>query len=170
MTRNSKGQLQSTTVCGRRFCPKCGKWRHLLYFRPRRRNGKEYPNSPCDGCHNRLQKKDRKTMMGNRRARRQEYERIHKEALRRRKGVPPRPLLIRECAPSGEFKDVSVALPWIEKYLAGRSDLWFEGTTGVSARSLYRWRTGDAKTVRAGVLDQVLTRLGHPEMLAVLYD
>ena len=73
--RDKSGRIVSNVVCGRRFCTKCGKWRHLLYFRPRRAgNGREYPNSPCDACHNRSNKKSRRQATGSRRRARKQYE------------------------------------------------------------------------------------------------
>ena len=170
------GRLLNKTVCGRRFCRICGKWKHLLYFHPRKhkRNGKEYPQSECDGCRNRVAKHYRKTMTGDARLRRQEYERIYKEGMRRRNGVPARkwkrkrqPIHPQPKLPRFQAEEVWSYLKrfYVEYDKDDPDQLEPSRLNGVillgqDARLIYAIKNGERKTVNFQTVDR----------LAIWYD
>lgn len=137
--------LRGQIVCGRRFCKHCRRWRHLLDFDVSRRwpdDSPRYLFACCKRCelvrkrqgrpprrfltpaqrrarHNEYQKRRRREN-SLWRSRRQEYERIYKEAQRRRAGVRERPYVTASRAPDVAQRD-NVHLPrepfvrWLEK-------------------------------------------------------
>jgi hypothetical protein len=89
-------KLKGTIVCGRKFCSLCHKWRHIHDFqvRSRKPDHPEYGHltAPCTPC-KRVQMREyhrSRTTDAEYMERKREYQRIMKEAQRRRAGVEPR--------------------------------------------------------------------------------
>lgn len=76
--------------CGRKFCAKCGRWRHVCDFQCRERlgDGSARLTTRCTTC----LRIDQRQIVSRRaiRERRREYQRIWCEAQRRQAGIPPR--------------------------------------------------------------------------------
>lgn len=99
-------------VCGRKFCARCGRWRHAVDFSPHGRRGATRLNSRCRTCvrltHAEASQRERE--------RRREYSRLWAERDRRARGVPTReqwthlrePILGRlNCQRCGRWRPVS---------------------------------------------------------------
>lgn len=77
----------SEIVCGRKFCPVCGVWRHLCDFAPEsRRNGKPYPR--CQACSRVSRNHYYANETPEQTANRRERQRIFYEGQRRAAGIP----------------------------------------------------------------------------------
>jgi hypothetical protein len=83
-------------VCGRKFCPECGKWRHVCFFpiygTTTSKSGELRIQGACENCVAPRSRRYRKAMKRDRRKYRAhlERERERNEARRRSMGVPQR--------------------------------------------------------------------------------
>jgi hypothetical protein len=73
-------------VCGRKFCRRCGRWRHIVDFSPHSRGPKLHLSARCQTCV-RIGMRERTPEQVEKR---REYERIYLERRRREAGVPER--------------------------------------------------------------------------------
>jgi hypothetical protein len=154
-----------TVVCGRKFCPDCGRWRHLVDF-PHR---KDRPYSYCSVCAYRriraLRTRDPDALERKREAGRFYYDRIA-----RQRGITPRKWGRR----SRRLVDIRTEFVWLrpgplvtELRRQGVSIRTLSRRSGVPERSIDRLFRGESQHVRVDLADKLAVAVGIP--LALLY-
>jgi DNA-binding CsgD family transcriptional regulator len=166
-------------VLGRKFCPGCGRWRHVVDFAPH----PSHPDRPwprCETCVRLTARHYWANLSPETRADRREANRFREEGRRRRRGARPRDFKSR---PSVIDKREAVYFPveplrdelaaWEAQFEGVEHDAvagppWgtLAALAGVPDRSLYRVRLQSRK-VQIDVADKLAVALGVP--LALLY-
>jgi hypothetical protein len=75
---------------GRRFCPRCGRWRPIADFGVKRQRDQIVPRSYCGVCQERSNTASKAQRSAEQVERHREYQRIWHEAQRRKAGIAPR--------------------------------------------------------------------------------
>jgi hypothetical protein len=155
-------------VCGRKFCPVCGIWRHLCDFNPEsRRHG--VPYARCQTC----SRVSRRYYMAHespaQAENRRERQRIFYEGQRREAGVPVttahRATVIDRI--ERVYLDPAPLLAEVERVTGFNGGLeTLARASGVSSREIFAWRRGERR-LRIDHADAVAVALGVP--LALLY-
>jgi hypothetical protein len=151
-------------VLGRKFCPRCGHWRHLCDFRPIAGG----PDSYCQACRYILKREAYARRTAAQREAKREYDRIWYEVKRRRAGTPPRPFKRRRTVidqREGIYFPVEPLLKALKDWDAGYKAL--ARAAGVPERTIYRFRYGESVRVQIDVADKLAVALGIPS--AVLW-
>ena len=166
--------VQSQIVCGRHYCAKCGRWRHICDFGcdTRNQSGLRSYCRPCDRTRKRL---DAATLTPERRILRREYQRFWKEGYRRTNGIPVR-----------AYKRHTV-IDQIERVFLPREpfivaiDQWLAGGVGdrtvrelairarTSERQINRIQTGESARIRIDLADRIALAVGIPLELLCPY-
>jgi transcriptional regulator with XRE-family HTH domain len=153
-------------ICGRKFCARCGRWRHVVDFRPRR-DAKTGLTSYCDTCLRVVGRETRAARTLEQRERNREYQRIWGEGKRRRVGIRRR----EEVLAKRPLRTERILLP-IEPLVALLAPYRDDGelTTlarraGVGERSLGRLLSGESMRVRIDLADKLAVALGVPSAL-----
>jgi hypothetical protein len=169
--RHGRSSFVSEVVCGRKFCARCGRWRHVCDFERDPRNRTSGLYSWCRACH-RIWKRERYARRTP--AERElinEYRRIWNEVQRRRAGIPPRnwrtlrPLPPRD---QGELLDPAPLLTAMKRWDGSQRAL--ARKSGVPPRQLYRIESGESRRVQLNVADRLALALGIPLELLYPYD
>lgn len=157
-------------VLGRKFCARCGHWRHLCDFRPDTGNPGSGLRSYCQACE-RIRRREayRQLMLDPVRATlRREYYRIRGEALRREAGIPPRARANRQTVidqREGIYLPVEPLNAAIDLWDGALEDL--ASLAGVPERTITRIRHQSRK-VQIDVADKLAVALGVPS--AVIWE
>jgi hypothetical protein len=171
------GRFVTKTVDGKKQCRVCKEWKDVeTEFRWRiAHNGKAYPQSECNPCHS-LQvtgayvPTNPRKSLEERQELRREYERIYKEAQRRKNGIPIRNLKSKQAKPLQRHTYID-ATPFFEfwdwaKQELDVSETEFCASIGIDDTLLPRARrTGEIST---RLIDQILTHAGHHHMIHIL--
>lgn len=151
-------------VCGRKFCPACGRWRHLCDFPPERRR-KGLPSARCRACRNIGRAYYFIHETPEQRANRRERHRIFYEGQRRAAGIPVSTHNRRSVIDNREGVYIPVAR------LKAELDRLDDGEfgelarrAGVPERTIYRLRYESAK-VQIDVADKLAVALGTTSQL-----
>ena len=151
-------------VCGRKFCPACGRWRHLVDFPPERRRGGQ-PTPRCRACVNIGRAYYTRHETPERAADRRERQRIYYEGKRRAAGVPVSTARRRSVVDTREAVYLPVAP--LRAELAKLHDGDFGALSrrsGVPERTIYRLRYTNGK-VQIDVADKLAVALGTTSAL-----
>lgn len=167
-----------TVVCGRKFCSQCKRWRLLVYFRPRKRNGLEVMSSWCETCtlrraHHYYEraKRDRRWVDARREAARFNWDR---KARAEGKPIRTKRSNVRVLGPQrgAGFVDVAPFLEWLDGWLARNPDVseaLLAEWAGSAGRSVRSWRNGVFNRMRFAVVDGFLVAAGEEYRLHELY-
>lgn len=156
------------TVLGRKFCSGCGRWRLLCDYPPESRASRLARGfgfeARCTACRARSLRYYRQHATLEQVELRREYERIYKEAQRRRAGLPQR--LQRRPLPPVERVTLPVEplLAELARYDDGELTI-LATRAGISARALYRYRYGESQAVRIDVADKLAVAMGTTSSL-----
>lgn len=158
-------------VCGRKFCPKCGRWRLIVYFRMQRTVGRPERLRPwcetCDRIGNRQTKANR-TEKQLELAR--EYQRFWTEVKRRQAGIPPRQMEKKPLPIERIFLEPAPLLRAMGFWADAQSDPSWKALArraGLQPRAIWRLQHGESKHVRIDVADKLAVAIGVP--LSVIY-
>lgn len=152
-------------LCGRKFCPACGRWRHLCDFPPERRRG-GLPSARCRACRNIGRSYYFTHETPEQRANRRERHRIFYEGKRREAGIPVSTHKRRTVIDNREGIYVPVA-----KLKAALDELddgdfgELSRRAGVPERSIYRVRYVNKTKVQIDVADKLAVALGTTSAL-----
>jgi hypothetical protein len=151
-------------VMGRKFCPGCGRWRHLCDFPRDRRKNPYYHGrltSRCEACGNIARRYYYRHSAASQLELRREYWRIYKEAKRREAGVPESTANRRRVTDRKEriFLDPAPLVAEIKRQ-CGDEYGWLARRSGVSERAIYRLRSGESAHVRIDNADKLALGLG----------
>lgn len=154
-------------VCGRAFCPRCGRWRLLCDFAPDGKKGGK-PRSWCRVCQRESNRASRARWSEKQKELFREYQRFWTEAKRREQGVPVRNLRYREVVDARVDRVLLEREPLLQLMRdSGIPRELIAEQAGVSDRTLTRIVSGESQHVRRDVADKVTTALGMP--LSVVY-
>lgn len=173
-------------VCGRKFCSRCGRWRHgcdFSWITPKDRTPRL--RAWCDTCQRISNRESQARRTEEQRELVREYQRIWHDAKRREAGVPKRNFNYsstrknRDGTPRRRRTKVDKLervllerrpiVRLIEDHLDdGVTMLDLQRQTGIHERQLRRLTTGESRHVRIDVADKIAYALGTP--LALLYD
>ena len=160
-------EVTNPTICGRKLCSSCGHWRHLVEFVSL--HGQ--PRNQCQACLRIKQRDAYRARTAEQMERRREYERIYREVHRRARGVPVRPRgpRARPTYVDLHVERVLLAAGPLVKALDRTGEDWeaIARRSGVPARSLWRWRSGEAQLVRIDLADRIAFAIGVP--LSLIY-
>lgn len=162
-------------VLGRKFCSDCGKWRHLCDYNVAKRTrgiAVSFSNV-CRHCNRLRQRRHRQQPEVRERLR--EYDRIWKDAQRRRDGIPERNWKVggpRDLSPTNgkdKLVDVKPFRDWLEGQLVaqeknGGSLTELAKKAGYDEARLRMVRTTN-KQVSVAMIDRVLTAANSPTNL-----
>lgn len=157
-----------TIVLGRKFCPSCGRWRHLCDFGHRSRqgvvHGREYVQTYCYGCQRVKLRAQLARRTQRQRELRREYERWWRTGMRRERGTPERNWQHRPLRPDPTAKKRMPADP-----LAGAiiGYLRAHGWTGVGNNQTTAIGL-DWLAREAGVSDRLVHRVLHEQRWVTL--
>lgn len=153
---------EGVVVLGRKFCAGCGHWRHVADFGEYRGG----PRARCRACTRIYQRNWHANATPEQRARINEYHRIWYEAKQREAGGQ-RQFYRRSVVDQVErvLLEPGPLLSEVER--SGLTDLELQALSGISARAIYRLRTGGSRHIRLDVADKLAVGLGVP--LALLY-
>jgi hypothetical protein len=160
-TTISRG-VPNRIVLGRKFCARCGHWRHACDFRPEPANASGL-RSYCAACDRIRRREAWASATPEQRQLVTEYRRIWAEVNRRKQGVPVRNFQNRRTVVDRtEYvflpRDPLVAL--IESANVEIETL--ARSASVPQKTIARWRTGESGTVRLDCADRVALALGVP--------
>jgi len=85
---HARGGVPQELYCGRKFCPMCGRWRHLVDFRPRADSGR--PSAYCEACRRTYARGLWRRKTPEQLERHREANRFSMERYRRAQGIRPR--------------------------------------------------------------------------------
>jgi hypothetical protein len=170
-------------VLGRKFCTGCGRWRQANDFERLDRTAAEGLRARCRACQRRYQRALYSRQSPAQRLLKREYRRIWQEGQRRRRGAPPRNFKHRRTVVDRAeriFLEREPLLEAMNAYVArelrsgrdggnGSPDLWesLALEAGLSARALWRVRSGESQRVQIDVADKIAVALDIP--LSLLY-
>jgi hypothetical protein len=149
-------------VCGRKFCARCGRWRHVADFRPRR-GTKTGLASWCETCTRIVGRERRAKWTPEEHALIKEYQRIWSESRRREAGSRRR----EEMLSKRRMKVERVLLP-VEPLVALLRNADYEELArraGVGSRSIQRLVSGQSAHVRIDLADKLAVAIGVPSSL-----
>lgn len=194
-------------VVGRKFCTRCGRWRHLVDFGVASRSTRgaclrlQAHCLTCQRVRNRLangfkprrvgqaphrERLDRHNELYRKRlaenpalaAERQEYDRLWKEAKRRKAGIAPRNFRApKDPLTSGKAIDATRFLEWLDRWANGR-----EVGSGANEESIARLcefagvpdrairRVRESKRVTVALVDRMLVAAGADTALWEIVD
>lgn len=162
-------------VCGRRFCPQCGRWRLVATEFHRFRSGALA--SWCRTCRRVANRAAAGRRTERQRELRREYQRIWMEGHRRKQGIPPRRFDYSPDNPRRRRTPIDnverILLPRdpliaeIHRFTRGRDLAELVRCSGVEERTIRRILTGESAHVRLDIADRLTTALAVP--LALLY-
>jgi hypothetical protein len=162
-------------VLGRKFCPRCGRWRFVCDFGMTRRGSRLVARSYCTTCQTRSTQRALARRTPEQIARRREYHRIYAEVRRRARGTKPRRFNYDRANkrrrvtvvdhPEYLFLGPDPLLDEIERWPGTHRQL--AQLAGVPERSLDRIIHGDVRHVRLDVADKLAVALGIP--LSLIY-
>jgi ribosome-binding protein aMBF1 (putative translation factor) len=154
-------------VLGRKFCSRCGHWRHACDFAPRWRNTGSGLSSQCRACTRIMNRESYARRTPEQRDRANEYHRIWSEVQRRRAGKPARtanrPSVVDR--PERILLDPAPLIAALRRYEYSQVEL--AARAGIRPRAIYRITHGESKHVRVDVADKLAVALGLP--LEVIY-
>jgi hypothetical protein len=173
-TRLTTG-LPNPIVLGRKFCARCGHWRHVCDFAPRSRNTGSGLDSYCRACNRMMNREAYARQTPEQRERQREYWRIWREAKARAAGVPRSKGKRHTVIDRPEYRFLPAA-PLVERIqydlahpepgtMTGDPGFGIEGLAaraGVPARSIDRLLRGESKHVRLDLADKLCFGLGVP--------
>ncbi len=171
--------VRNPLVCGRKFCPDCGRWRHACDFRVTRHHGKERLDSYCDTCRLRFKRRARSRWTPEQRALHREYQRFWTEAQRRAVGTPSRTFRRRVPSDRKERSLLSVdpILTAINQWLQLHLPEWrrdpdrtvenLGSLAGLDARTINRYQSGESRRIQLNAADKLAMALDTP--LSLLY-
>jgi hypothetical protein len=157
--------LAREIVCGRKYCPGCGRWRLLCDFPPDTRKSKPrrfgLPAARCRACGSIGMRYYEHHATQEQIEARREYQRIYKEAQRRAAGIPVSTAKRRRVTDHKErvFLDPAPLVREIERACQGEYGQ-LARVSGVSERAIYRLRTGESAHVRIDNADRLALGLG----------
>lgn len=152
--------MPNPVVLGRKFCARCGRWRHACDFSPDAKNARSGLSSYCQACV-RMQHRERRARRTHEQIERdREYQRFWHEVKRRRAGVEAR--RSRRSTVVDEPEWVYLPVDPLREVLADVAD--DEWTTlarkaGVETRTIQRLRFKHAH-VRLDVADRLIVARG----------
>jgi transcriptional regulator with XRE-family HTH domain len=160
------GERVNPVVLGRKFCARCGHWRHVCDFRPCA-HSVDGLFSYCHACKRSYEREYRGQMTEQQREARREYNRIRAEARRRAAGMR----VYERHRPSVIDRVERVLLPRdpiVHELRRRRGELTTIALkSGVPERTITRLLSGESRRVRIDVADKLAVALGVP--LATLY-
>lgn len=161
-------------VCGRKFCPGCGRWLLLLYFPLD--TSRDRLRGSCESCIARRRRDKYEAIMADpvQRELHREFWRFRAERLRRAAGIPERNWSENSRRGGGPLPrvDPEPLLTWLEEYeeqYGTRAVSLLADAAGSDRRTIYALRHGEAGAVHLGVVDRILTAAGDPLALHDLY-
>jgi ribosome-binding protein aMBF1 (putative translation factor) len=143
-------------VLGRKFCPDCGRWRHLCDF-PHRRD--EEPYSYCTHCSWHRVKRYRETSPIAL-ERKRESERFGQERRRREAGVPVRVFRNRRTVVDRPERVFFEPDPLVKRLKQEDSIEELARRAGLHDKTIRRILSGESKHVRIDVADKLASGLG----------
>jgi transcriptional regulator with XRE-family HTH domain len=166
-------------VLGRKFCSGCGRWRQVNDFERMPRGLR----ARCRGCQLAYQRTLYRDRSLEQVERKREYRRFWQDARRRRDGMSARAFRHRVTVidrAEGIYLELEPLLDAMNAYVArelrngrdsgnGLPDLWesLALEAGLSARAIWRVRSGESRRVRIDVADKIAVALDIP--LSLLY-
>lgn len=164
LNKRGGGKRDDIITLGRRFCSGCGRWRHLCDFAEH----KGGPRPRCRGCQRAYQRCWRSQMTPEQREREREYNRIWQDAKRREAGTERRRFHRRHSVIDRiEFVGLPPEPLLAEIDRSGVNTEELARMSGVPARSVFRFRSGESQHVRLDVADKIAVALKVP--LALIY-
>lgn len=163
-------RVPPAVVLGRKYCPGCGRWRHVCDFAPHRGR----PRSRCRVCVRAYQRRWHANATPEQRERIREYYRIWADAKRRERGVPYRQFHHRKPrAVDREFYllDPAPLVAEIDAYVErfGETALGeLSARSGVSQRRIWSLRHHEYEHVTVDSADRLSIAMGVP--FPLLYD
>jgi Helix-turn-helix len=162
LRRLGVGRTKNPTVCGRKLCPRCGRWRHLVDFpaRPSRDRPEWRPASYCRVCERASARERYARWTPEQRELWREYRRIWSEAK------------AREAGRQTYQRRRSTAVDRIERVFLPREPIARElallngelatlsKRSGVSERTIGRIIAGESRHVRIDVADKLAVAIG----------
>lgn len=156
-------------VLGRKFCARCGHWRHVCDFSRSPRNTRSGLYTYCQTCvrimhrERRVKRTEAQLLLD------REYQRFWYEARRRAAGVAPRAFQNRKSVidhPERVFLDPAPLVALLTGYENGALRT-LALSAGVSERGLHRLLHGESHHVRLDTADKLAVALGTT--LSLLY-
>lgn len=149
----------SEIVCGRKFCPVCGRWRHVSDFNPEsRRGGMPYPR--CQTCSRVSRNYYFAHETPDQTANRRERHRIYYEGQRRRNGVPVSTHNRKRVVDHAERVFFDPA-PIVELLNRHRFEIGLIAKgAGLHDKTVRRFLTGESAHIRIDVADKIAFALG----------
>lgn len=152
-------------VCGRKFCPGCGRWRHVCDFAPDpRKPARKWAR--CDACVRATVRYYTAHLSPERRADRREAKRFQEEGRRRRNGAKPREFHNRRSVidlREAVYLPVEPLREALKPYANGELTA-IAKRAGVPERTVTRIRHESGK-VQIDVADKLAVALGVPAAL-----
>ena len=158
----------SLLVCGRKFCSRCGHWRHACDFRPDPRNTRTGLRSRCTTCERVKSRERHAQLTEEQRQLIREYQRIWTEVQRRRANIPPRDWPNRRSVIDRVERVLLDREPIVRELRMRNGELSsLARASGVPERTIGRILSGESRHVRIDVADKLAVAMGVP--LALLY-
>lgn len=157
-------------VCGRKFCSKCGRWRHIVDFDVQRARGREPRlRSWCRTCQRVYNRGSNARRSEQQRELAREYQRIWHEVQRRRAGIPPRNWR-RRLPVERIFLDPAPLLSAMDLWIKAQPEPSWKALArqaGLEPRAIQRLRHGESQHVRIDIADRLALAIEVP--LSLIY-
>lgn len=164
-------------VLGRKFCVRCGRWRHVSDFKMLTQG--RGLHCYCRACHRAYERERNAQRTPEEREKDREYQAIWWDARARRLGIPRREFKNRQADGDGQvYLPIQPLLEQMNKWLMLHVPEWrrdedrtvekLADLAGTSARQIYRFQVGESRRVQLDLADRIAMAMDIP--LVLLYD